>query len=128
MPLDHAPFHSLEARDLRYRLRLGCSAEERARPQEVGISVEFRFDSTPIGMFSDELRDTICYAGLNEALERHFASREYKLIERVAGEVYLIARELARGAAKVAVRVHKLKPPVPNLTGGAVFTCGDFAS
>lgn len=127
MPLERNAFHCLEVRDLRYRVRLGVSAEERARAQEIGITVVFRFASAPIGMVSDELRDTVCYAELNAALERHFAGREFNLIERVAGESCLLARELARGTAEVAVRVHKLHAPVPNLAGGAVYACGDFA-
>lgn len=118
-------FHSLEVRDLRYVLSLGCTAEERARPQEIGITVEIRFAEAPGGVSTDELRDTLCFSELNDALTRHFAGREYRLIERIAGEVYQISRELSRGAS-VAVRVHKLKPPVENLVGGAVYACGDF--
>ncbi len=119
--------HFLEVRELRYLLRLGVSSEERARPQEVSVTVHYRFFAAPAGQFSDDIGGTLCYATLNDALERHFAAREFKLLERVAGETYAVARELARGAAEVAVRVHKLHPPVKNLAGGALFTCGDFS-
>ena len=112
-------------RDLRYVLALGCTAEERARPQEIGISVEIRFAAEPRGVRSDELSGTVCFGELASAFGRHFAGKEYRLIERVAGEAYEIARELSRGA-QVAVKVHKLKPPVANLVGGAVYACGDF--
>jgi dihydroneopterin aldolase len=118
-------FHSLRVNDLRYVLALGCTAEERARPQEIGVSVELRFEGEPRGVRTDELRDTVCFAELGAAFARHFEGKEYRLIERIAGEVYEIAREVSRGAA-VAVKVHKLKPPVANLVGGAVYSCGDF--
>jgi FolB domain-containing protein len=129
MPLleTEIPFHALRIQDLRYQLRLGLSREERERPQEVGVTVEFRFLATPSGVFSDTLDGTICYAALNDALARHFHGKEYCLVEKVAGEVFLISRELSRGRARVAVAVHKRKPPVENLAGGAVFSCGEFS-
>ena len=118
-------FHSLEVRDLRFWLPLGCTAEERAHPQEIGVTVEIRFAKAPGGVSSDELRDTVCFAALNSALARHFVGREYRLIEKIAGEVHQVAREISSGAS-VVVRIHKLKPPLENLVGGAVYTCGDF--
>lgn len=125
--MPHRPaFHSLEVLDLRYWLNLGCTAEERSRQQEVGVSVEFRFHAAPRGVESDHLSGTLCFDVLNSAIERHLAGKEYNLIEKMAGEIYAIAWELARGEAQVLVRVHKLKPPVKNLVGGAVYSCGDF--
>lgn len=124
MPLER----KLEVRDLRYFLALGCTAEERSRPQEVAVSVSFRFRDDLPAERTDDLADTICFAELNDALSRHFAAREYHLIERLGADAYAIARELARGKAGVAVIVHKLRPPVANLQGGAIYACGDFSA
>jgi dihydroneopterin aldolase len=126
LPLERPSFQALEVRDLRYAVCLGVSEEERSCRQNICVTIRFRFSSSPTGLVSDEIRDTICYAELNSALERHLAKIEFKLIERLGGEIYLIARELSRGLAEVTVSVHKLQPPVKNLLGGAIYTCGDF--
>lgn len=120
-------FHSLRLEDIRLQVRLGCLPDERERPQEVRLAVEFRFDREPSCLKSDRLEETICYARLCEALRAHCESREFKLIERIGYEAYGIARELAGPGVKVAVRAHKVRPPVEALLGGAISTCGDFA-
>lgn len=94
----------------------------------MSITVTYRFTAPPRAADNDEIRDTISYDDLSRALGGYFANREYRLIERVATDAYNIARELARSSAAVAVTVHKLRPPVANLAGGAAYTCGDFPS
>ena len=118
--------HRLKVRDLAYQVHLGCQPEERAQPQKVLLSVEFRFHQAPLALSTDELEQTICYAELNTAIQKHFAKREYKLIEKMAADAYMISRELSRGQALVSVEIHKVHPPVPNIEGGTVFVCGDF--
>lgn len=116
--------HSLRMKELSLHLRLGCSEEERAVPQEVRFDVELRFPAPLVAGKTDDLRDTICYGMLADSLRRHF-SGEYQLIERVTEEAYRIVKELGRGSS-VAVEVRKVNPPVNGLLGGAFFRCGDF--
>lgn len=119
-------YHALRLEDIRLQVRLGCLEEERIHPQEVRLTVEFRFDQEPSFLKSDMLEETICYVKVTEALARHCEAREFKLIERVAYEAYRIAREFAGSGVTVALRAHKIRPPVEKLTGGASFVCGDF--
>ncbi len=124
---DYAPpFHVLRIDELILAVRLGCLEEERAQPQEVRLSAEFRFHDAPRGVWSDDLKDTICYGKLSEALRQHVEAREFRLIERLAHECYVILKEFARGQAAAAVRIHKVKPPVEKLVGGSTYLCGDF--
>lgn len=116
--------HSLRMKELSLLLRLGCTEEERAVPQEVRLDVELRFPAPLIAGKSDNLSDTICYGFLADSLRRHFVG-EYQLIERVTEEAYRIVKELSRDAT-VAVEVRKVNPPVKGLLGGAFFRCGDF--
>lgn len=121
-------FHSLQIQDLSLQVSLGCTAEERAILQEVRLSVQFRFSSIPAGARTDALQDTLCYAQISALLQEHCCSREFQLIERLGFECYAILKNwLLPSDTQVALRVHKVRPPVPQLLGGSHFTCGDFA-
>lgn len=125
--MEHVPAcHSLRMENFEVKVRLGCLADERAVPQLIRISAEFVFEEPPKACLSDELEDTICYAQVCDALKKHCESREFKLIERIGFECYGLLRELSRGKAKVALKVHKVKPPVESLAGGSTYSCGDF--
>jgi FolB domain-containing protein len=120
------PLHVLRIDELILSVRLGCLEDERAKPQEVRLSAEFRFHEAPKGIWTDEINDTICYGKLSEALRKHAENREFRLIERLAQECYVILKEFAKGQAAAAVRIHKVKPPVEKLLGGSTYVCGDF--
>jgi 2-amino-4-hydroxy-6-hydroxymethyldihydropteridine diphosphokinase/dihydroneopterin aldolase len=90
-PPEHS---SLRMEGLALRVRLGCSEEERSSPQEVRVSVEFRFKQAPVAMDSDSLEETICYGRVAEALRR-LEQREFRLIERLGAAAYAEAREAA---------------------------------
>ena len=120
-------FHTLTVDDLVLQVSLGCLEEERQIPQDVRISLEFRFIETPPeGFYSDRLSDTLCYAEICEAVSQHIQKKSYHLIEKIAADTYSIAKAFAQGKALVALRVHKVNPPVPNLRGGTTYRCGDF--
>jgi dihydroneopterin aldolase len=116
----------LEFRGARLSVRLGCGAEERALPQPVDLDVSVRFAELPAACESDKLEDTVCYAELIEAARARLAGREFKLVERLAHELYGTLRPLVPPAAELALRVTKLHPPVAELAGGVSFALGDF--
>ncbi len=120
-------FNALKIEALSLSVRLGCSIEERSKPQEVRVAVELRFREAPKGMVTDSLIDTICYAKVSEAIKTHCESGEFQLVERMAHEVYGLIREMTGPAVEVGVSLHKVRPPVENLLGGTFFRCGDFA-
>ena len=120
-------FHALRMQELSMAVHLGCTAGERAVAQEIRVLVELRFAEAPLGTRSDQLQDTVCYARMAEVLFEHCRGREFQLIERMAYEFYGLIRDLAGPSVTVAVRVHKVRPPVQNLLGGTAYSCGDFA-
>lgn len=120
-------FFALRLADLRLEVNLGCTEAERARRQEVRVTVELRFSEAPAGMTSDRLEETVCYAELSQKIVQHCERREYHLIERLGAEIYALVRELAGGRATIGVSAHKVRPPVERLEGGTFFRCGDFA-
>ena len=124
--------HALRIEDLSLQVKLGCLPEERAQTQEVRFTVIFRFAHAPRGAATDEITDTICYAEISEVLRTLCASDEFKLIERLGIEAYNKLREFLNAArgdhkqTKLALSVHKVKPPVVGLLGGSHYECGDF--
>lgn len=121
--------HSLLIQDLILQIRLGCLPEERSVPQEVRVSLEFRFPTPPKGIQSDELTDTLCYAEICAGLRNACEGREFKLIEKLAQVFFEATTQLVKKfdpGIQTAITVHKVAPPVPNLRGGTVYRLGDF--
>jgi dihydroneopterin aldolase len=125
-------FATLKLKDLILAVRLGCGEVERAQPQEVRVSVEFRFKKNITSIKSDNIDETVCYAKAAAAIREHCESREFKLIERLGFEIYeVMGRVLSESRSlhepvEVAVTVHKVHPPVERLEGGSWFSYGDF--
>lgn len=122
-------YHSLSLEELSLHVHLGCTPEERAFRQEVRVSIEIRFSEMPMAVENDQLTDTVCYAEISQAVQSTCEEREYHLIERMAGEIYQIARKIVgpESKAQLGVTVHKVRPPVPSLRGGSHYRIGDFA-
>ena len=118
--------HALRIEDYTVPVRLGCGEPEREVPQEVRFTVEVRFDAAPPGAVSDRIEETVCYADLCDALKRLCQDREFRLIERLALQAYQVVRELVSSADQVALRIHKVRPPIENLRGGSQYRIGDF--
>jgi FolB domain-containing protein len=118
--------HSMKIRDLSLQVKLGCSSEERAVPQEVRVSIELRFAEVPMGTKSDDLNDTVCYARICEALRAHVEGQEFRLIEKMAADFHGLLQKITEGRAASAVGVHKIRPPVTDLLGGVEYRIGDF--
>lgn len=117
---------SLSLQGLRLQVRLGCSAEERSIPQFVRFDLEIHFFEAPNGCISDQLSETICYAQLSENLRTLCSSREYQLIEKLGWDAYQSLREQLPSSVGLQLRAIKEKPPIDELTGGAVFTISDW--
>jgi dihydroneopterin aldolase len=121
-------FRALRVENLSLNVRLGCTIEERSRPQEVRITYEFRYRAPLRGETTDDIDDVVCYAAACEALRKHCETGEYKLIERLAVECLgILYRSIAGKKALVAIMIHKVRPPVSGLLGGATYSCGDFS-
>jgi dihydroneopterin aldolase len=97
-----------------------------ARPRSPSISTSRCASRSCRSRASDKLEDTVCYADLIEAARARVAGREFKLVERLAHELYGTLRPLVPPGAELALRVTKLHPPVAELAGGVSFALGDF--
>jgi dihydroneopterin aldolase len=118
--------HSLFLQNLSLWVHLGCTAEERARKQEVRVSIEFRFLKIPGGSMTDDLKDTICYAKVSQVMAEHCLDRHFNLVEKLGYELCQIIKQKIEGQAHIALRVHKVAPPVEGLIGGVVYCVSDF--
>jgi dihydroneopterin aldolase len=121
-------FRSLRVEDLSVHVKLGCTPEERSIPQEVRITYEFRYETPLRGETTDDINDVVCYATASEALRAHCETDEFKLIERLGVEcLNILYAVVAEQKALVALMIHKVRPPVHGLLGGATYRCGDFS-
>lgn len=116
---------TLDVPAIRLEVHLGCEAPERAVPQGVEVALRIRFADLPAACWTDELADTVCYAELATLLREHCASREFKLVERLALELAGVVRAKLPESARLTLSVVKLAPPVPELVRGVSFTIDD---
>ena len=114
--------HRLEFEGARLHVRLGCGVEERASPQDVDLAVRVDLPGDPPNAcLSDRLEDTVCYAAMIEAARKVCCGREFHLVEHLAYTIgQSLVESLPRGAG-LWLRVTKLAPPVPELSGGVSF-------
>ncbi|WP_353278619.1 dihydroneopterin aldolase [Wolbachia endosymbiont (group B) of Longitarsus flavicornis] len=112
--------------DLRLWVHLGCSAEEKSSPQLVSIDVDFTFKSPPLGLTTDQLKDTICYFEVVKNIQSLVQSKQFNLIEHLTHEIYRAINNLLLRKkhiiSSVRVTTHKIAPPVPGVHGGVFFT------
>lgn len=123
MPLERVE-STLSLKDYGLQVHLGCTADERANPQPVKVSVDVGFRERPLGEKSDQLSDSVCYAQICEELNATTEGKEFNLVEKLAMDFLTQLRGQFPGHL-VRLSVHKLKPPIANLNGGVVYTCGD---
>ncbi len=121
-----APHQRLRIQQLSLSVRIGWSAEERRVPQEVRADVELAFSRPPAAMSTDALEDTVCYAKICSALRSHCEGKEFRLIEKLAADLYDLIHDLAGADASAGLTLHKVAPPVDGLQGGVFFRLGDF--
>lgn len=118
--------NALRIENFSVQVHLGCEKEERIETQEVRVSAEFRFKELVKGAQTDELKDALCYAQACDLVRQIAQKREYKLIERLGFDCFLALKEWAGPDCQIALRIHKVQPPVQNLLGGSVYQLGDF--
>lgn len=91
--------------DLEVHYRVGVPEEERRMPQRLLLTVEIERDFSE-AIRTDDLASTINYFAVTERLKHLGEHREWKLIEKLAGDIAaLLLNEF--GAKRVAVEVKK---------------------
>lgn len=116
--------HVLSVNRLQVPAHIGFYTGERAKPQPVEICFRLYFPEAPPFALNDEA-DFFDYGQLCKLLTDFIASRDFKLVEFMASELFrqLRAEMDRRGGAhiKLWLRLNKVAAPVPGLTGGASF-------
>jgi dihydroneopterin aldolase len=107
------------------RVCIGCTAEERAAPQDVDLDVAIRFAALPRACETDQLTDTVNYSDLIKIARDLSAQREFKLVEHLAAELHAKLLAQLPPHAELWLRVTKLRPLVEDLHGGVSFSIGD---
>lgn len=103
----------LTIRKLRVKCRIGVPEEERARPQELKVTIAIEVPNGIVGL-GDDFSSTIDYYQVSEGVKALAARGERKLIEELAEEVadFVLASSRAAG-----VRVEIEKPILVNCEG-----------
>lgn len=129
-----APFSACTAlHDLRISIHLGVGDEERAKPQDILVSVRC-YSNQALGSYTDDEGGYICYGALSEVLRSYLTSQPFRLIEYIGLQCFeriraSIKEQIGESAAEsiaVWVHIHKLTPPVESLEGGSSFTYTDL--
>ena len=98
--------------------RHGCSEEERSTPQPFIVDVELYLDLSAASK-SDDLGDTIDYAGDISGIKKIVGGTSRNLIETVAQGIadFLLRRYMLLEGVKITLR--KVAPPVKEKFAGA---------
>jgi dihydroneopterin aldolase len=126
MQLDLNSLCKLLISELVLSVRLGCYEHEKRRKRLVSIDIEIYFKEPPLGVGTDRLEDTVCYAELAEHLRKAVEDKSFDLIERLSKYLHECSCEfLVKAgikAALVKVTSHKVLPKALRINGGAFFT------
>ncbi|MHB1777682.1 MAG: dihydroneopterin aldolase [Acidimicrobiales bacterium] len=102
----------IELRGLRVTGVHGVLDEERQRRQPFEVDLDVWADLSAASA-SDRLEDTVDYGAVAAATESVVASRSFRLLEALAGEVARVVLASDDRVLGVAVTVRKLRPPLP---------------
>ena len=108
-------------------VRLGCSSSERAQPQEVRWTLEFKFESLPLAAKTDHLEETICYARVSDLLTEVSHKQEYATVEKLAFEAFRRVKDHVSLPHRLSLQVHKVHPPIAHLNEGVTFNLSERA-
>lgn len=101
---------------LRCEARVGVTDEERSAPQVIVVSLDVSTDLSAAGS-SDDLEDTIDYAGLISSVDAVVREGEVKLLETIAQRIVEEISEI-KEAIGVTVEVSKEIVPVVEKVDG----------
>jgi glycine hydroxymethyltransferase len=124
MTLDSKQATALGLDRLRVQVRLGCSAGERAQPQDVDISARLHLPQVPRGCWTDDLSDTVPIDAVAERLRALATGDEFALIEHLGARLHDGLLERCPSGTRIELEVTKLLPPIVGLAGGTHFRIG----
>jgi FolB domain-containing protein len=103
--------------DLVLSCRVGCSDEERARPQLVTINLQFVVDAQGAEV-SDDVADTVNYSEVLKLIQQMCADRSWKILEKMTFDVG--AAVLERFSKVISLTISVKKHVFANTSGVSV--------
>ncbi len=96
----------LEIKNLRKRVKIGCTTEERAFPQAVSFDIALILDARR-SVETDDISDTLDYMKVVEKIDILCESGEWKLFEKLCYDVGTEILAISEKATEVTVRFTK---------------------
>ncbi|MFM9890428.1 MAG: dihydroneopterin aldolase [Rickettsiales bacterium] len=114
---------------LRLEVHLGFYEAERLKKQPVEICLRLYFAQAPDAS-TDDHAHFIDYGAMCAALSDYVTSRDFRLVEFMAHDVFRHMRTWVDGqggnAVKLWLKLNKCEAPVPNLQDGASYILSDL--
>lgn len=107
---------AIHLEDLAFFAFHGLHDEEARLGQRFIVDVTCWADLAPAAA-SDSYPDTVCYAGLTQAIEQAVTQTRFNLIERLAGAIAEAIFAADERIERARVRVHKPGAPLPIAAG-----------
>lgn len=116
------PNACLSLEEVSYFAHLGCGVEEQKLPQEVKISITVVFGEQPPACHTDKLEDTVCYAQINQRLQKICDEKTFATIEALAFSCWEALVPLVHADDKLRIKIDKVRPPLSKTLKCASFT------
>ena len=101
---------------LRLWTSLGYGTAEKVHPQPVDITIKISSRQEPLGCFSDQLEDVICYKHLTDLILKAVEGKPFNLIESLARVVFnSIAGESNLAGSRIEIVIQKPNHPVAHV-------------
>ena len=78
----------LEIKQLRLKLAIGFSDEERAKLQDVEFNITINFSDLPKACNSDQINNTLCYDQLTQEIKKFCVNNKFHLIEHLSHSLH----------------------------------------
>ncbi len=96
-------------------VKVGVTEAERKKPQNISVDIKIQFARLPVGCDTDNINDTVCYDSLCSEIMTFLKGGEFKLIEKIAADIYKIIEKNGE-FLNILVSVKK-KPLIDGLEG-----------
>lgn len=89
---------------------LGVYAEERQKPQQVMVDIDFAFQQPPKGCQTDALQDTICYVEISQLLQTECDKKDYHLVEHLVWQLSEVLVRYMKKPVDIKIKAYKVAP------------------
>ena len=121
----HCYNNVLSINSLGVDVRLGISKEEQKNPQRIILDIRFYMPAV-MSSSVDDKGEYICYHGISEKIYALCISKEFRLIEYLAQEVYRLIRRETADEVKLWVKLHKTRILLSYVEEGSSYTYTDL--